>query len=311
MNSKNVFSALGKYNSANDENYLTEAFVFVINALLDTNRPLAIDILTKLCVNDADFSFSLNEVISVTTQESTEYGVPDIKVSSPNKLIYIEVKHDSVFDPEQIKRYQKALYVSSAPTKHVIALTRFAIDLDEQPEELYKHVRWFEVYNWLTNIKTANLVNQYLIDSFKSFLEEKQMGIQKVGWEYINGVPALNNIINMIETGIQGAGLKVYAKYYGWEAKGFYIESKEFWCGFGLYEHLFVSFDIQRPYLKKYNTKLLKTPSYPLEEDKDAISFSLDLEEIHFFSLTKDEQLDEITKFIKTCYKESQEMKVK
>jgi len=72
-----------------------------------------------------------------------------------------------------------------------------------------------------------------------------------------------------------------------------------------------VSFEIQRPYPKKYNIKLLKTPSYPLEEDKDAISFSLDLGKIHFFSLTKDEQLDEITKFIKTCYKESQEMKLK
>ena len=176
---------------------------------------------------------------------------------------------------------------------------------------LDKHVRWFEVYRWFEEIKTQDPVSRYLIQAFKSFLEEKQMSVQKVAWEFINGVPALNNMINMIETGIQGAGLKVSAKYYGGEGKGFYIESKQFWCGFWLFEHLFVCFDIQRPYLKKYNTKLLKTPSYQLEEDRDAISFSLDLEKIHFFSLTKEEQLDEITKFIKTCYKESQEMKVK
>ena len=311
MSSENIFSALAKYNSAIDENYLTESFVFVLNSLLQRDRSCGLNILTRLCVNDNEFSFDKDEDISISTQETTEQGRPDIKVSSPDKLIYIEVKHDSAFDPDQIRRYQRDLDGKTASIKHVIALTRFTIDLNEQPKELYRHVRWFEVYNWLTKIKSANLVNQYLIDSFKSFLEEKQMGIQRIVLGYINGVPALNNMINMIEAGIQGAGLKVNAKYYGLEAKGFYIESKEFLCGVWLSEPLFVSIEIQRPYLKKYNTKLLKTPSYLLEEERGAISFSLDLEKIHFFSLTKDEQLDEITKFIKTSYKESQEMKVK
>jgi len=34
MSGVNIFSALAKYNSASDENYLTESFVFVINTLL-------------------------------------------------------------------------------------------------------------------------------------------------------------------------------------------------------------------------------------------------------------------------------------
>jgi hypothetical protein len=61
VSSENIFSALAKYNSAIDENYLTESFVFIINTLLDTGRPMAIDILNRLCVNDKEFSFSLDE----------------------------------------------------------------------------------------------------------------------------------------------------------------------------------------------------------------------------------------------------------
>ena len=57
------------------------------------------------------------------------------------------------------------------------------------------------------------------------------MSIQKVGWEYINGVPAFNNLINMIEEAIQSASLRVYQKSAAWDAKAFWLENKRFWCG--------------------------------------------------------------------------------
>jgi len=47
MSDENIFSALEKYNSAIDENYLTESFVFVINTLLQQERPIGIEILTQ------------------------------------------------------------------------------------------------------------------------------------------------------------------------------------------------------------------------------------------------------------------------
>jgi len=214
MSGENIFSALAKYNSAIDENYLTESLVFVINTLLQQERPIGLEILTKLCVKNNDFSFETDEDISVSTQETTEQGRPDIKVSSPDKLIYIEVKHDSPLGLQQLERYKKALEPSTAAIKHVVLLTRFAIDFEEQEEKPYKHVRWFEVYNWLANtkVRAKDPVSIYLIESFKSFLEVKQMSIQKVGWEYINGVPALTNLINMIEVAIQGAPLPIYGK---------------------------------------------------------------------------------------------------
>jgi len=311
MSDENIFSALAKYNSAIDENYLTEAFVFVINSLLQRERPIGLEILTQLCVKNNEYSFEMDKDISVSTQETTEQGRPDIKVSSPDKLIYIEVKHDSPLGPQQLARYRKALESSAAIIKHVVLLTRFAIDFEEQEERPYKHVRWFEVYNWLANARTRvkDPISIYLIESFKSFLEVKQMSMQKVGWEYIKGVPALTNLINMIEVAIQGASLSIHGKSPGWDFRGFWLENKEFWCGIHYSEPLVVTFEVADK--KKFNARLVETPSYPMREDKDCIWFSLQLEDKHFFSLDKHEQLEEITNFVKKAYSDAQQMRVK
>jgi hypothetical protein len=308
MTSENIFSALGKYNSATDENYLTEAFVFLMNSLLERERYVDLEILTRLCVQNNDFRFDMDEVISVSTQEVTEQGTPDIRVSSPNKLIYVEVKHDSPVDPEQLKRYKKHLDSSSATIKRLILLTKFPVDFNEHQGIPDKHARWFEVYNWLANSRVQDSVCSYLIESFKSFLEVKGMSIQKVGWEYINGVPALNNLINMIEAAIQGASVPLYGKSAGWDFKGFYLENKDFWCGIYYSEPVRIIFEVADK--KKFNAKLVDTPSYSVGEDKYCIWFRFPLEDSPFFSLNKDKQLEEITKFVKTAYKEAQQMRI-
>ncbi len=310
--SGNIFSALAKYSSANEENYLTESFVFLVNSLLAKERAIGLEILTQLCLKkDNECSFDVDEDVSISTQETTGQGTLDIKVSSPNKLIYIEVKDYSPVDPGQLKRYKKDLESSDIAIKRLILLTRFPLDLSEHQGIPDNHVRWFEVYNWLASAKdkTQNPVSGYLIESFMSFLEVKQMSIQKVGWEYINGVPALTNLINMIEVAIQGAPLPIYGKSPGWDFKGFYVESKEFWCGIHYNNPLIITFEMMDK--KKFNAKPVETPSYTVKEGRYRMWFSLQLEDKHFFSLDKDEQLEEITKFVKTAYTEAQQMRVK
>lgn len=280
---KNIFSALSKYNSAIDENYLTEAFVFVIKSLLENDRKICLDALKLLCVNDNEYQFSENENITISTQESTEQGRPDIRISTPDKLIYVEVKHNSGLGYKQIERYKTVLKLSDAKVKKVILLTRFSIDFINQNERPYKHVRWFDIYNFFSNAHVENPINEYLIKSFLLFLEEKNMSIQKISWEYIKGVPALKQLINMIDVGIHSASLKIHQKSAAWEWIGFYIQSKEYFCGI-FYE----------------NPLKIKFKSY--KDDETFTSFSLDLESIHFFSLNKDKQLEEISKFIKQSY---------
>ncbi len=314
MSSENIFSALAKYNSAEDENYLTEAFVFVLNSLLTGERAAGCEILTKLCVNDDEFSFDYDEAISVSTQEMTEQGTPDIKVSSPDKLIYVEVKDYSPVVSSQLKRYRKGLESKSATIKRLILLTRFPVDFSEHKGIPDKHARWFEVYNWLADVKqrAQDPVSLYLIDEFMNFLEVKRVSIEKVGWEYINGVPAFNNLINMIEAAIKDAKLSFYKtspKAAAWASKAFWLENKKFWCGIYYNAPSVVVFKAFNK--EDLDIKRVETPSYPVKKALKSIWFSLQLEDIHFFSLDKDRQLEEITEFIKTACAEAQKMRVK
>ncbi len=267
MSRENIFSALAKYNSATDENYLTEAFVFLINSLLTRERAVAFEVLNHLCVQNSDFCFGMDETISISTQDVTGQGTPDIKISSPDKLIYIEVKHDSPLGYQQLEHYKKALEPSMATVKHVVLLTRFAIDFEEHEERPYMHVHWFDVYNWLVcaKDKTQDSISGYLIEQFMAFLEVKQMTMQKVGWEYINGVPALFNLLKMIEEAFQKELLRPSARGRAREYTGLYSGDGEFWCGISHDEHLVLLFEFQNR--AKFDFEALKASStYPLRE---------------------------------------------
>ena len=87
MDTRNIFSSLGKYNSARDEDYFTEAFVFIINTLLDTDRPMAIDILNRLCVNDKEFSFIQTKSFQLILKRLLIMVYPISKYSQINSSI--------------------------------------------------------------------------------------------------------------------------------------------------------------------------------------------------------------------------------
>jgi len=314
MPDANIFSTLAKYSPAMDENYLTESFVFIIDTLLCQERPIGIEILNQLCAENNEFLFDIDTDISITTQATTDQGTPDIKISSPGKLIYIEVKDYSPVEPNQLKRYKIGLESSLADIKRLILLTRFPIDSSEHRDIPDKHLCWFEVYNSLADAKNKaqDPVTIYLIKSFMSFLEVKRMNIEKVGWEYINGVPAFNSLINMIESAIKAVKIprhKTYPRASAWDSKGFWMENKKHWCGIYYNAPTVIIF-------KAFNKEDLDVGrvgkiTYPVKEALRSIWFQLRLEDIYFFSLDKDRQLEAITKFIEMAYAEAQKMRIK
>lgn len=309
---ENIFSALAKYSSPQDENYLTEAFVFFINSLLNREKTIGVQILAKLCVENDEFAFTADEEISVSTQKLTELGTPDIKVSSDDKLIYVEVKDYSPVDAKQLKRYREALEFSDHATKKLILLTRFPVDHSEHKGIPDKQVCWFEIHHWLTNMDAQDPVSIYLLNSFKSFLEDKRMSIEKVSWEYINGVPAFNNLINMIQAAIESTGIpfhKKLPKAAVWDSKGFWLQNRKYYCG--VYYNMSLTVIFKAFHKKNLNTSNVGSPSYPIKEAYASIWFMLQLEDVHFFSLDKDKQLEEITKFISTVYTEAEQMRVR
>jgi hypothetical protein len=138
------------------------------------------------------------------------------------------------------------------------------------------------------------------------------MTLQKVSWEYIKGVPAMISLINMIEVAIEGAGVdlyKTYPKSAGWDFKGFNLHNREYWCGIYFNNPLIVTFELLDK--NKFDKTKISQPTYRLQEGKERLWFRLPLEEILFFSLDKDQQLDKLTEFTRTCYNEAELMRIK
>ena len=197
--SLNIFSSLSKYSSA-DENYLTEALVFLTRLLLDRNPPLGLSLVNLLCDSSGGACFSDPGSVNISTQVTVEQGRPDIEISDgAGILVYVEVKHNSPLGVEQLERYRAELSRSEIPNTLLTLLTRSrSASLGTTlPPTAYHHVCWYEIYNRLSKADTGDDVIDYLIGSFLSFLEEKNMSMEKVGWEYIEGVPAMLRLTGM------------------------------------------------------------------------------------------------------------------
>lgn len=308
---KSIFSTLAKYSLPQDENYLTEAFVFLINSLLANERILSTQILNRLCAENGEMVFTVDDDIAVSTQYATDLGTPDIKISSPDKLVYIEVKDYSPVKATQLRRYKEVLKSSNGGFKKLILLTRYAVNHEEHKGIPDRQICWFEVYNWLKSLESQHAVSAYLIDSFNSFLEDKRMSIEKITWEYINGMPAFNNLINMIEATIKGIGIpfhKSYPRAAAWDSKGFWLENKQYYCG--IYYNAPLTLIFKAFNKKDLDIEKVASPTYPIKEAFASIWFMLQLEDVHLFSLDKDRQLEEITKFISTAYSEAKQMRI-
>jgi len=111
------------------------------------------------------------------------------------------------------------------------------------------------------------------------------MSMEKIKWEYIEGVPALVNLTNMIGTAISEAlPNEKTRRIASWNWIGYYIgEGTDLWVGIRYNDPLNVIFE--------NNTG--NSPTYER---------NLPLLKLYFFSLTSGEQLESFINFIKNSH---------
>lgn len=287
----NVFADLAKYNKATSENYLTESLVFVMRLLLERNPVNGLKFVNliggKSPKNDGPL-FRDAKSVSIATQIATEVGTPDIEIRDKHSLVYVEVKHDSPLGAEQLERYKEELEKSETLNTHLVLLTRSRYSFIEttlEPAD-YSRVYWYEIYNWLSESNLQDEVSQYLVESLMKFLDEKRMSLKFVKQDYVQGIPALLNLTDMLKTAIIEVmpGIKIINTG-GWNWRGFYLPN-EYWFGIRYSKHLVVTFENNRGY------------------DPVTYRCSLDLMEVSFFSMDKDEQFECLVDFLRTSTQE-------
>ncbi len=284
----NIFSILSRYAFRQEENYLTEALVYLLNTILEKEEQIGLVILTNLCGEKTAAWISESEVISIATQFSTEGGIPDIVINAGDeKMVLVEVKHDSSLGEGQLESYYAYLEKLKTDDKQLVLLTRSRHSIQETnlDQELFHHVCWYEISGWLSEADFQDEVVKYLVEQFLDFLKEKEMSMEKITWEYIQGVPAMLNLVTMIGTAISEVFPESSTKKtVGASWAGYYVEG------------IFIGFRYASPLLIVFENDTGNNPTFKRD---------LHLEKVHFFSLTAGDQLECLIDFVGNSFEES------
>lgn len=285
-----IFSTLSRYGFTSEENYLTEAFVYLVKTLLERQEEAGLTFLKHIC--GLPILISNAQEIRLTTQVTFGSGRPDIEIRIANNIVvFVEVKHDSPLGIEQLERYKKeldGLSISGMRHTRLVFLSRSleAAKCTTLAPSEYHQICWYHVHDWLFDLGITDEVCEYLIRDFLTFLNRKKMNVNKVTWEYIEGVPAFINLTNMIEVAISEIRPKLkLRRTAGWSWRGYYLKGT-LWCG--------VRYD--KPLTIVFEDGQGNGPSYQK---------TLDLNQIHFFSLSQGEQLECIIKFVQEAWAEA------
>lgn len=287
---KNIFSTLSKYAFRQEENFLTESLVYILSLILERENVIGLSILAKLC--GVRFATWLDNAstISITTQYSVDEGRPDIVIQvGPDKVVFIEVKHDSSLGQDQLERYYAHLENSSPQKKQLVLLTRSRHSVLETTldQEQFHHVCWYEISGWLSEAEYQNETSQFLVQQFLDFLKEKEMSMEKITWEYIEGVPAMVNLANMLGTAItETLPEEKITRTAGWNWIGYYV---------GEETDLFVGVRYRAPLKVVIENDRGNDPTFQRE---------LSLQKAYFFSLNAGEQLQCLIDFIRSSFNE-------
>jgi len=308
MSRPDLFSTLSRYNGARSpENYLTEAFAYVLRELLVRQHGVGIELVNWLCGSDEEFAFAVGEDVSVATQATTEHGRPDMAISAGDQLAYVEVKDRSWLQDGQLAAYATALDTVSASRTRLVLLTRYYTGIPSNISRPVHTVRWFQVHDQLQKADLTDPVAAHLAGEFARYLEARDMAIQRVGGELAAGVVALFDFLVMLDAAIEAAGLKdskskvlsAGTNYAGW-----YIDSPKYWVGIGYDEPLRLWF--QEADWPKLDESQLEKIAYERHRTTTGhLGFVLGLEGriLGFFDQTKEEQLDTLREFLETCYR--------
>ena len=284
----NLFSTLAKYADHRDENFLTESFVYLIALLIERERPVAIGILKNLCGEKTIGWFDALQEISLSTQYTVPEGRPDIVVKiEPDKLIFIEIKDNSSLGIAQLERYYHHLWDYPGETTQLVLLTRSRNSIQQTAlqRNLFHHVCWYEISGWLSDVELNDEVAIFMVDQFLGFLWWKGMNMERITWEYMQGVPAMVNLISMIGTALSEVEPeKSTKKTVGASWAGFYMDG--FFIGFRFNSCVTIVFENNQG----------TAPTFKRD---------LNLEKAHFFSLTAGEQLECLIDFLKNSLAES------
>jgi hypothetical protein len=295
---KNIFSLKRKQ----DEPYLTQIFSY----LLEFDSAFCKKFISEV------LEVKFDEIIGIKPEASMENGQPDMIINfSGNKTIAIENKISANFTLNQIENYLKNENVEA-----VYLIYKTISDVN-QARLAKKAISWSEVFlfakKYLASIKDETTIEYFLFQNFCSYLKQEGLAMERVTWEILKGIEALQNLINQIRCTLEAfkekkevLGVKNVSNststYTGWEV---ILDKEEKFYVYLLYHPtiIFSYFCDKGEWAENYELINQKIPTLDYWDDSHWHLKSFELEKNHYLSSPVEDQMSIIKDFISRSIK--------
>lgn len=131
----NLLVRLHRWANRQSENFTTEAFIHVLEHLVDAEPEAARGLLDWLTGDQVKVTSDDLRNLDVRTQpHADEHGIPDVRIFGPDLDIVIEVKLDAGLSANQAMAYHRAQEMEGRERRALVGLTGARLDgLDDLP----------------------------------------------------------------------------------------------------------------------------------------------------------------------------------
>ncbi|MFH1219134.1 MAG: PD-(D/E)XK nuclease family protein [Candidatus Eisenbacteria bacterium] len=291
----NLFGALHRWAAGQDENFTTGALVYLLQYLVKTEPTAALAVLNTLCGERLKWSPADADKVSIRCQACTERGIPDIKISTDDRLVYVEVKVESGFGRNQLSRYRDQLKHSDYNETLLVVLTMGSIEVPAFSKQSDVLLRWHHVAECLETLRIKDQAAIFVVAQFIEFLKRRGLAMDAVSWELVAGVRSLRNLVDMLSEALSANGVQ-YSFSAGGRWYGYYVENKAFFVGLYYDSPNCIRF---KTYDMALNAGGKDLEMGEMEGDIWTNVLHLDSEETHFFARTKASQIKCLEDFVK------------
>jgi hypothetical protein len=304
----NVFARLHKWAVRQDENFLTESLAVVLEQLLLLAPEVGIRLVSRLTGGFIDVLPDEADSIVVRTQVETGQGRPDLEISAPHRLLWMEVKAESALRPGQLEGYRELLKTIEGEAKRLVLLTRYREAYSSEDARPDQEIRWFEVADWMESellaLEASGAVAGFLAQQFLDFLRARGMNLTQVGKYLPDGLRAMGSLLNMLFEA--AAACKVSARVSaGREFNGISLDGAKYSLGMAYAQPEELWFGTRGRIDPEAAARLpvgeVTEESWIPGRYRWSRSVDLNSPEVHFYSRTKVGQLEWLESFLREC----------
>ena len=132
----NLYLSLQRYTVGQEENFLTEAFAFLLSFVIHNDAQAGARLLSRTTGGFFDAQATAPSDIQISTQISTQNGRPDIALRAPDRVLYIENKLEARVGYKQLEGYRRALNNTGCSATRLVLLSKYPLPSTEHEPDL-------------------------------------------------------------------------------------------------------------------------------------------------------------------------------